>query len=518
MAWNYSPDRFTLPPKLTPEQQVNYCIKIIISLKKQIKPQNQLTSRLLKQQKDWREKAEYWKDKYRQQKQQISTFIKETEKLKKEQEKLRQKIEKLTKTNSRYQVSLFDHGNFKRRGENGDKKPKGGQLGHIDTNRENQAGFDLSQFKTARIYAKCCGSCGQDLNRVSSTRRKLFLDIKVNPEVIKLIIESERQWCGSCKKEINAREEKTLPFTEYGINTFMMVMILRHRAHCSFATISQVISIGYGLNLSNSDISNLLKKAGSFLGKKYEELKQSVRDGAIIYLDETGWQVRGKSAWMWIMASETETVYVAAESRGKGIAEEMYGGSNALAMTDGYGSYTNTIPKDRHLYCWAHVLRFAHEETVDSTKGSDSIHLREELIRIYQIKFEHPEYSKDQLEQILTQEFDQLGCLESNETSFQNILARIKYQMQGLIKALLETKSGTNNLAERELRPVALQRKVSFGSDTYQGMETTAIVCSVIQTFGRDKQKSLLPQLKQTVQQAVKDRYWQYNHIPFSSA
>ena len=52
----------------------------------------------------------------------------------------------------------------------------------------------------------------------------------------------------------------------------------------------------------------------------------------------------------------------------------------------------------------------------------------------------------------------------------------------GLTKALIETDSGTNNLAERELRPVVLGRKISNGSDTYTGMETTAILASVVRT------------------------------------
>lgn len=61
--------------------------------------------------------------------------------------------------------------------------------------------------------------------------------------------------------------------------------------------------------------------AAKYLGSKYEQLKQAVRNGEVIYMDETGWLVKGEKAWMWIMANEETTVYVPAESRGKGIAE-----------------------------------------------------------------------------------------------------------------------------------------------------------------------------------------------------
>ncbi len=88
--------------------------------------------------------------------------------------------------------------------------------------------------------------------------------------------------------------------------------------------------------------------------------------------------------------------------------EDIYGTSQTYSMHDGYGGYINTVPKDKQLKCWAHVLRYAHEETILSSKDSESIRVREELVRIYHIKFDHPEYSKEKLEEILQRELDQL--------------------------------------------------------------------------------------------------------------
>lgn len=83
------------------------------------------------------------------------------------------------------------------------------------------------------------------------------------------------------------------------------------------------MGISHGLSLSKSDISNILKAACRYLGKRYEELKKKIRKGNILYQDETGWLIHGQKAWMWIMTNEEATVYFAAESRGKGIANSM---------------------------------------------------------------------------------------------------------------------------------------------------------------------------------------------------
>lgn len=516
---NYVP-----PTHLSPAEKVEYSIQLVEKHRTEAKLLRKRTAQAQSLQKRLENELERWKQKYQDSQDQLKKAKREIGELKKEKGKLEQEIDKLTKTNSRYQVSLFDHGNFKSP-DNGEKKPKGGQLNHPDTNREGSVNFPgYENFPRQRIYAKSCAKCGSNLSRVNAIKEKLLLDIVIKPEVIQMILESERQWCKACKTEVNAKDPASLPFTEYGLNTFMMVMILRFKAHCSFLTTSKVIEVSFGLTLSKSDISNILKMAAKYLRDKYEQLKQAVRDGEVMYADETGWQVKGQPAWMWIMTAETTettekeagvTVYVAAESRGKGIAQDMYGNSQGLCMTDGLKSYTNTIPQDKHLFCWAHVLRFAFEETIHDKKDSTSIFLRDELVRIYHIKKNHPEYSKQELEKVLTKEIDNLLALKSAETSFNNIQARVREQKLGLILSLLETDSGTNNLAERELRPLVVSRKVSFGSYTYTGMETTAILASVIQTISRDKRQNMLTELALNLQIGIHEKYPQYIHLAY---
>ena len=255
-------------------------------------------------------------------------------------------------------------------------------------------------------------------------------------------------------------------------------------------------------------------QAKRYLRDKYEQLKTIIRNGEIMYNDETGWSVRGKSAWMWIMANEKETVYVAAEGRGKGIMEDMYGNSKSYSMHDGYAGYTNTVPYDKQLYCWAHILRFTYEETILSKKGSAACSLKEKLVNLYQTIRSNPQWTRKQKEQFLEKEFNEILAAPQDCQTIKNILHRLSAQKDGLVRSLVITKDGTNNLAERELRPLAISRNISFGSDTYQGMETTAILASVIQTVTRDKTQTFFPTLKSYLQENIRKKYPQYKHIP----
>lgn len=441
-------------------------------------------------------------DTNRKLREELKRLKEERRKLERERDKLEKELEKYLKTKNRYQIALFDHGNFKHPEEK-EKKQKGGQTGHRDTNQDKQR--DYQSFPRERIFASSCSMCSSPLTRVSCIKEKVLLDIQITTSSIKKIVESERQWCGTCKKEIRAVSSTSLPFTEYGMNTFMIVLYLRFRGKQSFSTIAQTLRSVFGLEVSKAGVGNILLQARRYLKDRYEELKQAVRDGEIMYNDETGWSVHGKGAWMWIMANETTTVYVAAESRGKGIMEEMYGSSQSYSMHDGYNAYTNTIPHAKQLYCWAHVLRFVYEETVLSQRGSDEHELREKLVRLYQRVKGHPEYSLEEKGQLLQEGLDSLLAMPETSETMRNIQQRLKTQKDGLIRSLIVTHDGTNNLAERELRPVTLTRAISFGSDTYQGMETTAILASVVQTISRDATSSFFPTMKTYLQQGIKN-------------
>ena len=215
----------------------------------------------------------------------IRDLEKENEKLKKEIERITASNAALAKTKNRYQVALFDHGNFKHPDDKS-KKTNGGQKGHADTNQDKFR--DKASFKKQRLFAAHCGNCGNILPRVNSVKEKTLIDIQISTELIKLILQSERQWCKTCKCEVTARSVQTLPFTEYGINTFMMVLLLRFKSHQSASNISSVLSLGFGLTLSTSAILSLLRQAKYYLKGKYEELKKAIRKGSVMYNDETG--------------------------------------------------------------------------------------------------------------------------------------------------------------------------------------------------------------------------------------
>lgn len=506
---NFS-NNLVFDPSMSLKERYERCLYIIDKYRGELPYLRRRLGIITKQKEKAEELITYWREKYEEEKEKSKTFKREVDKLKKE-------IEKISKTNNRYQIALFDHGNFKSPIKEKNKKPKGGQIGHVDTNREKEEDYD--NYEKKRLFAKSCGKCGHDLPRTTSIRQKILMDIVINPKIVKLVLESERQWCSQCKMEVYARDSRSLPFTEYGINTVMMILILRFKCHSSLRNISTLIELSYGLKISKSNIVNLLNQTKTYLKSYYKKLIKKVRSGKVMYNDETGWLVNGESAWMWIMANKNTTVYFAAESRGKGIAEEMYGLSHAYSMHDGLASYQNTIPKDKTCYCWAHILRYAFEETVLAEKYSTIFKFRQKLVDIYHVaRDKKNKLTKHELAFFIKKKLESLINQKSNITAIKNIQKRLKNQLIGLIAALVETKDGTNNLAERELRPMVINKRISYGSNTFSGMESTAVLGSVIQTLSKKEDKFLL-NLKNYLLTGVKEKYSQYkNTVYFDSS
>lgn len=493
-----------MPANMSYEDQLVHCREVIVKLREEVVPMRTQVRELEREKEEWRKQAEHWYEEYQKAKEELKKRKEENGELKKE-------IEKLTKTNRRYQVSLFDHGNFKREDiDHKEKKARGGQPGHVDTNRERAENY--TSYERRRIYTRECGKCHTSIRRVTSTRQKILIDIVLNPVLVKQIIESERQWCGSCKKAVIAKDPRSLPFTEYGLNTVMIILLLRFQVNSSVGNIAKVLSI-LGMKISVGGVVQLLSQAKRYLRGRYEELIEEVREGHIMYNDETGWLVKGEAAWMWIMANENTTVYYAAESRGKGIMEELYGSSQAHSMHDGLASYQNTVPKQKQMYCWAHLLRFAHEEVSGESKRSIGTYVKDELVRLYQLKKTHPHLRETELKIRLEEGLNNLLTFSFRSRSAKTIQGRIRVQKDGLINALMYSPDGTNNLAERELRPVVISKKISYGSDTFSGMETTALLASVMRTTTKNYDDPI-PHITDYLQQGIKRQYTHYCHTP----
>ncbi len=191
----------------------------------------------------------------------------------------------------------------------------------------------------------------------------------------------------------------------------------------------------FGVEISSGGIQHILHRVKIYLGKEYQSLLNEIRGSPVRHADETGHRINGVNGWLWEFLTENAVYYTIEETRGKGIPEKVLGEEIFASLT----------------------------KIVD-----EPFEIRERQKR-------HQEFGR-RIHEIAQRTY------QANDA--RAVQGRIKHQGTNLLTALLyEAVPLMNNLAERNIRPMVIGRKISGGSRSVNGAETLAVNSSIVQTI-----------------------------------
>jgi transposase len=140
-----------------------------------------------------------------------------------------------------------------------------------------------------------------------------------------------------------------------------------------------------GVELSRQDMGNWQQQVCKKLQPLLTLIKEQVRSGNVVQMDETPMRVMGEpgrenrqSSYMWLARGgppgKEALWYEYRESRGKEQILEMLKGFGGYLQSDGYGAYESAAGKDllgvKHVGCFAHVRRrFYEAKNITSVPG-----------------------------------------------------------------------------------------------------------------------------------------------------
>jgi transposase/FtsZ-binding cell division protein ZapB len=424
----------------------------------------------------------------------------EINQLEKEKNKLAEELEKVKRERDSYKGMVFKS---KRTCSSplthaSKGRERGGQLGHKGYGKE------LPEIVDKHIHAHLtnCPNCDSKVQRTSSTDTHTVTDIPhwsfMQPITTEYSI--ERQWCSNCQKEVRAQPAGIIKGSKLGINLVTCILVWKYRFRDPLNKIAERLHTFYKLKVSEGSLVDILKRAKDWLGPLYDKILLEIRQNPVKHADETGWRVGGENWWCWTGVSPKSTYYTIEETRGGGIAREMFEGSVGVLVRDDYVAYEKLpLPQQS---CWAHLLRKSHEASVSDNASDEVKDLHKKLKTLFDLLTEDTSqpfnrevrlelygwYLKD-IEKIIRTNFE---CSDTKR-----IQTRIRNQNVNLLTALLyDGVPLTNNAAERAIRPMVVTRKISGGSKTPNGAKTHAVNMSVIETIVKRK-LSLLNTLQQ---------------------
>jgi len=330
-----------------------------------------------------------------------------------------------------------------------------------------------------------CSSCHGKLKRKSV---KVFYEEDIPLPIQKIVVKHQVEvgYCTICRKQssgIRIPSKKSV----LGEQVKKYVCILSIGSRLSHTQIQEHLRDVFSFSLSIGEIGNILAQEALNLRPQYEQLKQSIVSQTGTHYDETSWKVQkeehGKYAWVATGTENNDTVFSLGRSRGKGNIKDI--GTAHLGITDDYGAYKNAFAE--HQLCFAHPQRklrdLAESDILGERNRKQALKIYQQFSNLYQnirkkIENEISPYLKRKFQTI----FSRISESQSfDPTPLSKIKAALRKNKEKYFTFLKYPGIPIdNNKAERALRHLVIKRKISFGSKTQRGAETTSILASII--------------------------------------
>ena len=383
----------------------------------------------------------------------------------------------------------------------GRRKRPGRKKGHAAALRPVPSTIDVHQdvpLPADERDRPACPHCHCSLSDVRGHER-LVEDI-VPAKVIVTCYHTASGYCAVCRRRVESRATEqppaaNVPHGQLGLNALATAAVLRVVHRLPFARVVRVLADLPRLTVSAGAVARQLQRLGGWLDPYYERVKLALRASPRVNGDETGWRTNGRNGYLWAITDPGHTLYHVDRRRSGAVIEGLLGRAfDGTLTSDFYSAYGRLdCPKQR---CLAHLLRELRDTAEKHPSFAQGTFCRRASRLV-----------KDML--ALKRKWDELGdeCYTRRARRIEDRLerlARAQYDephANRLAKRLLKYRAeltrflwdkdlgGTNNAAERALRPAVVMRKVTGGSRSAEGAEAWAKLASLMRTAsqqGRD--------------------------------
>jgi transposase len=431
----------------------------------------------------------------------------EIDALKEENQRLKQKL--------RYQERKTQEGFFgsstpsskiplkPNRADKEERKPKGARPGHIGRGRPG-ADFVQGEHVTTVVpsIGDFCPQCGSPFVDKGYTERLVMESRPLRAEP--LLYWLPKRYCPKCRRIFQPSAPGVLPKNLYG-NQLMANAATMHYLHG--------IPLGRVCEQLQANPGSLVEcfhRMAHLFAPILPKLIETYRQSPVKHADETGWRTDGHNGYVWLFATETISLFLFRQTRSGKVPQMILGNTPlpGILVVDRYAGY-NRAPCPLQ-YCYAHLLREIQELEKTFPESAEvktfvnvlapllatAISLRHQPIsdpEFYQKTAE----TKAQILAAVQAPALHLGIRHVQDLFLDNAHRLYHWAQNREIPA-------ENNLAERDLRPTVIARKVSFGSASDAGAHTRGTLMSLLYSL-KKQNVDVTTRLKEALDHLAKD-------------
>lgn len=335
-----------------------------------------------------------------------------------------------------------------------------------------------------------CGRCGSALKNapiLDTEKRQVFDLPPIRAHVTEHQVHTKR--CPRCNHRNEAEFPKDVRSpVQYGNRVRSIIIYLKTYQLLPFKRTTLLFRDLFGIALSEGTLANTTESGSERTTEALTQISEEIIRSSVAHFDETGCRVKGKLNWLHVASTAKWTYYGMHPRRGRvamdaiGILPEFKG----RAVHDAFVSYDQY--KVKHALCNAHHLReltYVHEvesqewarnmkdllidikESVEVTKRAGAHYLPEDQAQLFENNYQlllDVGYGHNPLGERIDKH--KRGCMK--KTKARNLIERLDKRRHDALAFMHDFQVPfDNNLAERDIRMMKIQQKISgtFRSD-----------------------------------------------------
>ena len=334
-----------------------------------------------------------------------------------------------------------------------------------------------------------CPDCGVALRGGWVQRTREVVDL---PPVSVQVVEHRflARTCPQCRKRWVARPDfggVVAGKQRLGTEMVSLIATLRQVGRLPIRTIQWLLDTVYQLKVSIGGITAVLHGLAQRAAPAVAAIRDRVRASPVVHADETGWREDGVNGYVWTFSTPRERYFVR-RGRDKGVVDEVLGPAfQGVLVSDFYAAY-NHYP-GLHQRCWAHLLREIHTlrqlypDDAGLARWAMAVHTlfgRGKAVASGDLR------QRQRAQLHLSQELLAVchPFLDDPVAVQRRLCKRVERFLAELLTFVADPAvPADNNPAERSLRHLVTCRKISGGTRSPHGTNTTMTLASLFGTW-----------------------------------
>jgi len=326
----------------------------------------------------------------------------------------------------------------------------------------------------------CCGGALIDFAGGNESVRDL---IDCHPQAaFRRCVRVPARYCPRCRKPVRPRVPGVLPKTRLGNTVLARAACEHYLDGIPMGTVARRLGVPKGTLL------NAMHGLAVLTAPAVGGLRDLLRAAAVKHADETPWRTDGDNGYAWVFLAGRVRLFACEQTRAMSVPAAVLADCAGTLLTDRYAAYNCFA--GRRGYCFEHLRRDTLA-IVEANPGCPecaafaaalvpwlgaAMSLRATCAGDPVTYFVRAAFIRRRIED-LAHAPARHPSVQALQDIFRENETRLWHWTQD------PRVPAENNAAERAIRPLAIARKVSHGSQSVQGRETRSLLMSVLHTL-----------------------------------